>query len=221
MRNQELSTSKTLTVYGRTTKEVMKIKLQAFKIPTCMKKDSSFGHAMESWATCYDTFCKTHWDEKLRYNTFPWPDGRIPMRYEAEETDRFTQVCHQHEGYTVLQENEHEQPKECLEHYLPIEDCLSPACQIHQSAKVSQWHEEREKEEEARDKCGFRIGHCWDWNCTFHLENKQIALDQARQSELDENIARNHLKMIEGWEEELRRKKQEQVDQAKNERNHL
>jgi hypothetical protein len=195
-----------MVVYGRTLEEAMKTRFSLFHAPSCMQHKPAVVHDRESWMNCYDTFCNSHWQEKVRYNTFPRPDNGIPTFHTAEQTQRFTTVTYQNEGFTILAENLAEYPLECIEKYMPVEDCLSYYCKIHQNAKIEQWHDQQEKAEEAGQKCDFHIQRCWDWNCPHHLESKQIALDQAREADDNENTARKHLKKIEGWESELRRK---------------
>lgn len=215
-RHQNPNKDRTLTIYGRTTEEAMKAHTSHYRLPRYVQWAPMINHAKLSWASCYDVQCPMHWQEKVRYNTFPWPDGKIPEIYTKEQAQRFTIRKYQNEGFTVMVENLAEYPPECVIDGAPVEECLEYQCKIHADAKIEQWHEQKEAEEEAAEECGFDIKKCYNWNCPNHLENKQIALDEARSSDDDENVAKSHLKEVEKWEDELRQlEKQNQEKKGK------
>jgi hypothetical protein len=205
IKEQNPDNADALVVYGRRTAEVIKHPDSLHKVPGCWKNTTKEEHFEESWMTCYDPWCTTHWQQKVKYDTFPWPNGTIQPKYTAKQTRRFKIRRRMVERYTIFEEDLEEYPTECDIDGLSTEYCREPECRIHRESKIELWHKQKELEDQATFECSDRIEKCHDWNCINHLDNKQEALNIARDADDDSNHAKKHLEQVQKWEEELYR----------------
>uniref|UniRef100_A0A8H7KFJ6 RNA-directed DNA polymerase n=1 Tax=Bionectria ochroleuca TaxID=29856 RepID=A0A8H7KFJ6_BIOOC len=122
MQEQNPDTDSELVVYGKNTVDTIRHRGNRYDIPTCMKTAGTRDHPAESWMTCYDTWCQTHWKAKTKNNFFPCPNGRIPIKLEDIQTIRFTYRRYGMGPYAIFEEDLEEYPIECTYGELPEEE---------------------------------------------------------------------------------------------------
>ncbi|KAK7215819.1 hypothetical protein V2G26_002305 [Clonostachys chloroleuca] len=209
MREQHPDVSEELVIFGNNTISAIRLGNGAYEIPTCMKTTWTHDHPLESWMTCYNNQCRVHWTEKAKNDFFPCPNGRIPDKYTAEQTQRFTYRRQGTKQYAIFEEDLEEYPEECTYGELPAELCTEPRCKVHKKAKIELWHKNKDLEDQATAECNSRIERCRNWKCRNHLEAKTIALELAKYGDDDTTPAKTHLQQHQQWEEEIRQRREQ------------
>jgi hypothetical protein len=205
MEEQNPERERGLVLFGRNTTEAIRYNDNGYDVPTCMKTTGTHDHPEESWMTCYDIWCQTHWKSKVENDFFPFPNGKIPTKYDAIQTIRFTHRRYGMGPYAIFEEDLEEYPIECTFEKLPAEHCRELLCEVHKEDKIRMWHEEKCREDQATYACNSQIERCNDWKCRNHLEAKQEALELGRYGDDDMNAAKLHLQQHQLWEEQLRK----------------
>uniref|UniRef100_A0A8H7K2A6 Reverse transcriptase n=1 Tax=Bionectria ochroleuca TaxID=29856 RepID=A0A8H7K2A6_BIOOC len=209
MQEQNPDTDSGLVVYGKNTVDAIRHRGNGYDIPTCMKTAGTRDYPAESWMTCYDTWCQTHWKAKTKNDFFLCPNGRIPIKLEDIQTIRFTYRRYGMGPYAIFEEDLEEYPIECIYGELPVEMCREPWCKVHKDEKLELWHDQKCAEDQATHACNGQIERCNDWRCRNHKHTKQEALELAIHGDDDMNAAKLHLQQHQQWEEELRRIREE------------
>uniref|UniRef100_A0A8H7NH45 CCHC-type domain-containing protein n=1 Tax=Bionectria ochroleuca TaxID=29856 RepID=A0A8H7NH45_BIOOC len=209
MQEQNPDTDSGLVVYRKNTVDAIQHRGNGYDIPTCMKTAGTRDHPAESWMTCYNTWCQTHWKAKTKNDFFPCPNGRIPIKLEDIQTIRFTYRRYRMGPYAIFEEDLEEYPIECTYGELPVEIYREPWCKVHKDEKLELWHDQKCAEDQATHACNGQIERCNDWRCRNHKHTKQEALELAIHGDDDMNAAKLHLQQHQQWEEELQRIRKE------------